>query len=261
MKVAFRNASFVWEVARALVAKDTKQSSRKRRKMESNKGIWFTSNSSDCSTILCVYTLFLPFHASRLVQMQKSKSHYVAINKWRDPKKGRKKTSSLKFIVCFFNHLREKNLFIFLWNCKTRNFTMLLRSKGLLNFFPSTLCLLFHWLCNFSPFFSAEWIRIFKTGKAFYSLHPKFMAFKSPKSVKVVKLILAASSNSFNVFIPFALLEHSFSDNHRFIIHFIPLAAKCRRMNKTIIVRDLFRESVKFLFFEWNFHGRFRWKF
>lgn len=50
------------------------------------------------------------------------------------------------------------------------------------------------------------------------------MAFESPKSVKVVKLILAASS----IFIPFALLEHSFSDNHRFIIHFIPLAAKSR---------------------------------
>jgi hypothetical protein len=33
-------------------------------------------------------------------------------------------------------------------------------------------------------------------GKSFFALRRKFMAFESPKSVKVVKLILAASSIS-----------------------------------------------------------------
>jgi hypothetical protein len=58
VKVAFGNASFVCEVARVSVARDTKQSSGKRRKMESNKGIWFTSNSTRLLNWYCVFIFF-----------------------------------------------------------------------------------------------------------------------------------------------------------------------------------------------------------
>jgi hypothetical protein len=70
------------------------------------------------------------------------------------------------------------------------------------------------------------------------------MAFESPKSVKVVKLILARQQHFFNVFIPFALLEHFFPDNHRFIIHFIPLAAKCCGKMHETISKDSFPSDV-----------------
>lgn len=77
---------------------------RQRRKGKINKGIWFTSPSA--LLMVCLFCCHAHFASCKC---KKSKSHYVSINKWRDPREkvgngGESELKrNLKFIVCFLS--------------------------------------------------------------------------------------------------------------------------------------------------------------